>query len=120
MNVKMSLSKGALLRITQNKRTTNCTVQLLEYKPLCYREQETYRLNISDGQFSTSMSILSTQINHIIPTRKLTQYSLFDITKYTYHKKSLIIEDICMVKNGNKIGKIIGDPKHIPKDQMAF
>ena len=116
----MSLSKGALLKITQNKKTTGHTVQLLGYTPLCHREQETYRLNISDGQFSTSMSILSTQINHLIPTQRLTQYSLFDITKYTYHKKSLIIEDICMVKNGNEIGKIIGNPKPIPKDQMAL
>ena len=38
-NVKMSLSKGALLRITLNESTTGCTVQLLGYKPLNHRGQ---------------------------------------------------------------------------------
>ena len=62
----MMLSIGALKKIHQGIEEDDHILQVLGHKAIPGSDPPRYRLHLSDGQFSTSNTILATNLNYLI------------------------------------------------------
>ena len=117
-----SLTFGALANIFQDEDVVDPILQVLGHKPINGTRQERYRLLLSDGHYSTNLSMLATQLNNLIHDKQLEQFTLIKVKKHICNsvpgqsKRVVIILELEIVTPGSQIGSKIGSPQLIGAD----
>ena len=114
------LSLGALQTVYEGKNEDNLVVQVLGVKQLP-GEEEKYRLNISDGRNSTSLTMLDPAMNHFIWERSFEKYAIIQtkiICQTVEDKRILILQNIKVINQGRRVNGIFGRPKNTDYPEM--
>ena len=92
-------------------------LQVLGYKAIPDSDPTRYRLHLSDGQFSTSNTILATNLNHLISDNHMEKYSIVQVSKLVCHevntkpsKLVLILLEVVVLTPGAKVNGRFGNP----------
>ena len=92
-------------------------LQVLGYKAIPDSDPPRYRLHLSDGQFSTSNTILATNLNHLISDKRMEKYSIVQVSKLVCHevntqpsKLVLILLEVVVLTPGAKVNGRFGNP----------
>ena len=114
------LSLGALQTVYEGKNEDDLVVQVLGVKQLP-GEEEKYRLNISDGRYSTSLTVLDPAMNHFIWERKIERFAIIQtkvICQRVEEKRVLILQNIKVINQGWRVNGIYGRPKNTDYPEM--
>ena len=114
------LSLGALQTVYEGKNEDDLVVQVLGVKQLP-GEEEKYRLNISDGRYSTSLTVLDPAMNHFIWERKIARFAIIKtevICQRVEEKRVLILKNIEIINQGESVNGIFGRPKNTDYQEM--
>ena len=109
------LSIGALKEVVEGRQDEATIVQVLGVRQLP-GEEERWRINISDGRHSTSLTILDTAMNHLLWTRELTKHAIIRtriICQVVAAKRVLILQDVQIINYGWKVNGIFGNPQNM-------
>merc|ERR1711923_288093 len=88
------LTQGALLTICQGGTIENPNLQILSSKRIDGSSSERYRLLISDGMYSNSYAMLTTQLNWMVAEKQLDDYCVVQVKRLecnTMRGKKVII-----------------------------
>ena len=117
------LSIGALEKIHQGVDISDPVLQVLGYKAIPGSDPPRFRLHISDGQFSTSETILATNLNHLISGQRLDKFSIVQVTKLVCNKVPtqpnklvIILLEVVVITPGAQVGGKIGNPVKLELD----
>ncbi|VVC40623.1 Replication factor-A protein 1, N-terminal,Nucleic acid-binding, OB-fold [Cinara cedri] len=123
MQIENLLTKGALRAIMNNEEVNKPVFQVLGIRKITDAGVNSkHRLLISDGQNLNSFAMLVTQLNSMILSGELTEFSIVKIKDHiisnlTYHsegnKQVIILIDLVVIVPGNVVLSKIGDPKPI-------
>ncbi|CAH2228915.1 jg1374 [Pararge aegeria aegeria] len=89
---------------------------------------ERFRLLVSDGKHSHSFAMLATQLNDILISGQLSDYSVVQINKFVTsvlkntgkgEKRVMIILDVTIISPGTEVGKKLGDPQTWSEDSVT-
>ena len=106
------LSLGALQTVYEGKNEDDLVVQVLGFKQLP-GEEEKYRLHISDGRYSTSLTVLDPEMNHFIWERKIDRFAIIQtkvICQRVEEKMVLILQNIKVINPGWRVNGVFGSP----------
>ena len=109
------LSIGALKEVVEGRQDEATIVQVLGVRQLP-GEEEKWRINISDGRNSTSLTILDTAMNHLLWERKLTKHAIIQTSitcQVIAAKRVLILRDVKIIKNGSRVNGTFGHPQNM-------
>ena len=111
------LSYGALEKIHRGVDISNPLLQVLGYKAIPGSDHTRFRLHLSDGLFSTSTTILATNLNHLLSDQRLDQFSIVQVTKLVCNKVPtqpnklvIILLEVVVITPGAQVGGKIGNP----------
>ena len=117
------LSIGALKKIHQGVDISDPILQVLGYKAIPGSDPPRFRLHLSDGQFSTSDTILATNLNHLISDQRLDKFSIVQVTKLVCNKVPtqpnklvIILLEVVVITPGAQVGGKIGNPVKLEFD----
>ncbi|XP_043289884.1 replication protein A 70 kDa DNA-binding subunit isoform X2 [Venturia canescens] len=126
----IDLSEGALDAIMAGETVEGPIVQILGHKKLASSTSgERYRLLLSDGKRINSLTMLATQLNHMIDT-ELTEFAICKINRYAMSnvnnagkpKRVMVILNIEVKTPGSEVGGKIGNPTQLdaqPETEQA-
>ena len=102
-------------------------LQVLGYKAIPDSAPPRYRLHLSDGQFSTSNTILATNLNHLISDKRMEKYSIVQVSKLVCNevntqpsKLVLILLEVVVLTPGAKVGGRFGNPVQLEFDNEFY
>ena len=114
------LSIGALEKIHQGVDISDPVLQVLGYKAIPGSDPPRFRIHISDGQFSTSDTILATNLNHLIGDKSLDKFSIVRVTKLVCNKVPaqpnklvILLLEMVVITPGAQVGGKIGNPMEL-------
>lgn len=117
------LSKGSLKSIMNNEDVKDPVMQVLGVRKITAAgANERYRLLISDGHNLNSFAMLATQLNSMVSSGELTEFSILQIKRHIISnltdrskgsKQVMILIDLVVIVPGEVVGSKIGDPKPI-------
>lgn len=117
------LSKGSLKSIMNNEDVKDPVMQVLGVRKITAAgANERYRLLISDGHNLNSFAMLATQLNNMVSSGQLTEFSILKIKRHIISnltdrtkgsKQVMILIDLVVIVPGEVVGSKIGDPKPI-------
>ena len=102
-------------------------LQVLGYKAIPDSAPPRYRLHLSDGQFSTSNTILATNLNHLISDNHMEKYSIVQVSKLVCNRVNtqtsklvLILLEVVVLTPGARVGGRFGNPKKLEFDEEFY
>ena len=117
------LSIGALKKIHQSVDISDPILQVLGYKAIPGSDPPRFRLHFSDGQFSTSDTILATNLNHLISDQRLDKFSIVQVTKLVCNrvpaqtnKLVILLLEVEVITPGVRVGGRFGNPVQLEID----
>lgn len=123
MEYEKLLTKGALKSIMNNEDVKDPVMQVLGVRKITAAgANERYRLLISDGHNLNSFAMLATQLNGMVSSGELNEFSILQIKRHIISnltdrskgsKQVMILIDLAVVVAGDIVGSKIGDPKPI-------
>jgi len=123
MEYEKMLTKGALKSIMNNEDVKDPVMQVLGVRKITAAgANERYRLLISDGQNLNSFAMLATQLNSMVSSGELNEFSILQIKRHIISnltdrskgsKQVMILIDLAVMVPGDVVGSKIGDPKPI-------
>lgn len=123
MEYEKMLTKGALKRIMNNEEVKDPVMQVIGVRKITASgANERYRLLISDGCNFNSFAMLATQLNSMVSSGELTEFSILRIKRHIISnltdrskgsKQVMILIDLVVLVPGDVVGLKIGDPKSI-------
>ena len=114
------LSIGALKEVVEGRQDEATIVQVLGVRQLP-GEEEKWRLNISDGRNSTSLTVLDTAMNHLLWERKLTKHAIIQtniICQVVAAKRVLILRDVKIINHGWRVNGTFGNPQNMDYEEI--
>ena len=114
------LSIGALKEVVEGRQDEATIVQVLGVRQLP-GEEEKWRLNISDGRNSTSLTILDTAMNNLLWEGKLTKHAIIQtniICQVIAAKRVLILRDVKIIKHGCRVNGTFGNPQNMDYEEI--
>ena len=114
------LSLGALQNVYEGRNEDDLVVQVLGVKQLPGAEEK-YRINISDGRYSTSLTVLDPAMNNFIWERKMARFAIIKtqvICQRVNEKRALILKNIEIINKGESVNGIFGRPIAIDYQEM--
>ena len=112
------ISIGALKEVVEGRQDEATVVQVLGVRQLPGQD-ERWRLNISDGINSTSLTILDTAQNNLLWEGKLTKHAIIQTSitcQVIAAKRILILRDVRIIKNGSRVNGTFGHPQNMDYD----
>ncbi|RZB40475.1 replication protein A 70 kDa DNA-binding subunit [Asbolus verrucosus] len=118
------LSEGTLKLIMNDDKVPDPIMQVLGSKKInsSSSDKERYRILLSDGKNNVSFAMLTTQAssggvqtNSIIKLKKYITSMINNVNNG--ERKVLLILDMELIADGNKVGKIIGNPTPLGDDK---
>ena len=113
----MMLSIGALKKIHQGIDDDDHILQVLGHKAIPGSNPPRYRLHLSDGHFSTSSTILATNLNYLISDNLMEKYSIVRVAKMVCNRVNtppnklvIILLEVKVVTPGSKVNGRFGNP----------
>ena len=113
----MMLSIGALKKIHQGIDDDDHILQVLGHKAIPGSDPPRYRLHLSDGQFSTSNTILATNLNYLISDNHMEKYSIVQVAKMVCNRVNtppnklvIILLEVVVLTPGAKVNGRFGNP----------
>ncbi|CAI6344445.1 unnamed protein product [Macrosiphum euphorbiae] len=123
MEYEKMLTKGALKSIMNNEDVKDPVMQVLGVRKITAAgANERYRLLISDGHNLNSFAMLATQLNGMVSSGEINEFSILKIKRHIISnltdrskgsKQVMILIDLAVMVNGDTVGSKIGDPKPI-------
>ncbi|XP_025197374.1 replication protein A 70 kDa DNA-binding subunit [Melanaphis sacchari] len=123
MEYEKMLTKGALKSIMNNEDVKDPVMQVLGVRKITAAgANERYRLLISDGHNLNSFAMLATQLNGMVSSGELNEFSILQIKRHIISnltdrskgsKQVMILIDLAVMVPGDLVGSKIGDPKPI-------
>ncbi|XP_026808083.1 replication protein A 70 kDa DNA-binding subunit [Rhopalosiphum maidis] len=123
MEYEKMLTKGALKSIMNNEDVKDPVMQVLGVRKITAAgANERYRLLISDGHNLNSFAMLATQLNGMVTSGELNEFSILQIKRHIISnltdrskgsKQVMILIDLAVMVPGDLVGSKIGDPKPI-------
>lgn len=123
MEFEKMLTKGALKSIMNNGDVKDPVMQVLGVRKItAVGANERYRLLISDGLNVNSFAMLATQLNSMVTSGELSEFSILKIKRHIISnltdrtkgsKQVMILIDLVVMVSGDTVGVKIGDPKPI-------
>lgn len=123
MEFEKMLTKGALKSIMNNGDVKDPVMQVLGVRKITAAgANERYRLLISDGLNVNSFAMLATQLNSMVTSGELSEFSILKIKRHIISnltdrskgsKQVMILIDLVVMVSGDTVGVKIGDPKPI-------
>ena len=114
------ISINALKEVVEGRQDEETVVQVLGVHQLPGQE-ERWRLNISDGRNSTSLTILDTAQNNLLWEGKLTKHAIIQ-TSITCHviaaKRVFILRDVKIIMDGSRVMGTFGTPQNMDYDPI--
>lgn len=117
------LTKGALKSIMNNEDVKDPVMQVLGVRKITAAgANERYRLLISDGHNLNSFAMLATQLNGMVSSGEINEFSILKIKRHIISsltdrskgsKQVMILIDLAVMVPGDVVGSKIGDPKPI-------
>ena len=114
------LSYGALEKIHRGVDISDPLLQVLGYKAIPGSDHTRFRLHLSDGLFSTSTTILATNLNHLLSDQRLDQFSIVQVTKLVCNKVPaqpnklvILLLEMVVITPGAQVGGKIGNPMEL-------
>jgi len=115
----MNLTGGSIARICAGEEVNQANMQVLGYKNFksIKYPTERYRILLSDGEFSSSFCMLSTELNPMIHNGELEQFTIIRVNKYMCNqalqprKKVIILLEVTVIQLGARVGRVIGSPQ---------
>ena len=114
------LSLGALQNVYEGRNEDDMVVKELGVKQLPGAEEK-YRINISDGRYSTSLTVLDPAMNHFIWERKIARFAIIKtkvICQRVEEKRVLILQNIKVINQGERVNGIYGRPRNTDYPEM--
>ena len=114
------ISIGALKEVVEGRQDEETVVQVLGVHQLPGQE-ERWRLEISDGRNSTTLTILDTAQNNLICEGKLTKHAIIQTSitcQVIAAKRVLILRDVKIIKNGSRVMGTFGTPQNMDYDPI--
>ena len=112
------ISIGALKELVVGQQDEATVLQVLGVRQLPGQE-ERWRINLSDGINSTSLSILDTAQNNLIWEGKLNEHAIIRTSiscRVIAAKRVLILRDVRIIKNGARVNATFGNPRNMDYD----
>ena len=109
------LSLGAIRRIHQGEEEDDLILQLLGQKEMPGSTPR-YRLLLSDGRFTTSSTILHTDMNYLIQQKLMEKYSVIKVKMVCNRvdtKLVIILLDVKVLIPGTRVNGVFGNPRKI-------
>ncbi|CAH1726764.1 replication protein A 70 kDa DNA-binding subunit-like [Aphis gossypii] len=123
MEYEKMLTKGALKSIMNNENIKDPIMQVLGVRKITAAgANERYRLLISDGYNLNSFAMLATQLNGMVSSGEINEFSILQIKRHIISnltdrskgsKQVMILIDLAVIVSGDLVGSKIGDPKPI-------
>jgi len=123
MEFEKMLTKGALKSIMNNEDVKDPVMQVLGVRKITAAgANERYRLLISDGHNLNSFAMLATQLNGMVSSGEINEFSILKIKRHIISsltdrskgsKQVMILIDLAVMVPGDMVGSKIGDPKPI-------
>ncbi|XP_015379550.1 PREDICTED: replication protein A 70 kDa DNA-binding subunit [Diuraphis noxia] len=123
MEYEKMLTKGALKSIMNNEDVKDPVMQVLGVRKITAAgANERYRLLISDGHNLNSFAMLATQLNGMVSSGEINEFSILKIKRHIISsltdrskgsKQVMILIDLAVMVAGDVVGSKIGDPKPI-------
>jgi len=123
MEYEKMLTKGALKSIMNNEEVKDPVMQVIGVRKITASgTNERYRLLISDGRNFNSFAMLATQLNGMVSSGELTEFSILLIKRHIISnltdrskgsKQVMILIDLVVLVPGHVVGSKIGDPTSI-------
>jgi len=123
MEYEKMLTKGALKSIMNNEDIKDPIMQVLGVRKITAAgANERYRLLISDGYNLNSFAMLATQLNGMVSSGEINEFSILQIKRHIISnltdrskgsKQVMILIDLAVMVSGDLVGSKIGDPKPI-------
>ena len=119
------LSIGAIKRIHQGIEEDDPVLQVLGQKEIQGSNPPRYRLLISDGHFSTSSTILATDMNYLIKENLMEKYAIIRIEKMVCNRVNaptmnapntnlvIILLEVKVLIPGAKVNGRFGNPRQL-------
>ena len=114
------LSIGAIKRIHQGIEEDDPILQVLGQKEIPGSNPPRYRLLLSDGHFSTSSTILATNMNYLIRENLMEKYSIVRVAKMVCNRVNtptnklvIILLEIKVLIPGAKVNGRFGNPRQL-------
>ena len=114
------ISIGALKNLVEGKQDEATVVQILNISQLPGQE-ERWRLSISDGINSTSLTILDTAQNNLLQEGKLTKNAIIQTSiscQVIAEKRILILRNVRIIMNGSRVHGTFGHPRNMDYDAI--
>ena len=109
------LSVGVLKEVVEGRQDEATIVQVLGVRQLP-GEEEKWRLNISDGRNSTSLTIMDPNNNNLVWEGKLTKHTIIQTNiecQLVATNRVLILKDVKIINNGQRINGTFGNPQNM-------
>lgn len=123
MSYENMLTSGALKSIMNNEEVKDPVIQVLGVRKITATgSNERYRLLISDGKNINSFAMLATQLNTMVSSGEITEFSILKIKRHIISnltdrskgsKQVMVIIDLAVMVPGNLVSSKIGDPQPI-------
>ena len=114
------ISIEALKEEVEGKQAEAIIVQVLDIRELPGEEKK-WRLNISDGRNSTSMTIMDTNFNNLVWEGKLTKHAIIQtniICQVVATKRVLILKDVKIINHGWRVNGTFGNPQNMDYEEI--
>ncbi|XP_034832124.1 replication protein A 70 kDa DNA-binding subunit [Maniola hyperantus] len=123
------LSEGSLEIIMNGGLYDKPVMQVLGSKKIQGSgANERYRLLVSDGKHSHSFAMIATQLNELLISGELSDYSVIQINKFITsvlkntgkgEKRVMIILDVTVLAPGAEVGKKLGNPQTLTEETVT-
>ena len=114
------ISIGALKEVVEGRQDEETVVQVLGVHQLPGQE-ERWRLEISDGRNSTTLTLMDPAQNNLICEGKLTKHTIIE-TSITCHviaaKRAFTLRDVRIIMDGSRIMGTFGTPQNMDYDPI--
>ena len=114
------ISINALKEVVEGRQDEETVVQVLGVHQLPGQE-ERWRLEISDGRNSTTLSLLDPAQNNLICEGKLTKHAIIE-TNLTCHviaaKRAFTLRDVRIIMDGSRVMGTFGTPQNMDYDPI--
>ena len=114
------ISINALKEVVEGRQDEKTVVQVLGVHQLPGQE-ESWRLEISDGRNSTTLSLLDPAQNNLIYEGKLTKNAIIE-TNLTCHviaaKRAFTLRDVRIIMDGSRVMGTFGTPRNMDYDPI--
>ncbi|KAK2718993.1 replication protein A 70 kDa DNA-binding subunit-like [Artemia franciscana] len=117
---KPQLTANAVKDLMEGKQLTAVILQILSTKKVgSATGAERYRALISDGTYSNGYAMLATQLNGLVTSRQLEDYSIVRVNNPIVNtvnnqgkeeKRIVVLLDLEILKRGSEVGGRVGDP----------